>query len=307
MECRDLPDDAQQVRRGPAADLRGVAEVGVLRLDDHRRVGVAAELGELLVQALDLVHVAEEVLARLALDHGHEPLVLDERVVADGQLPARDARARELPGVELGRVDHDVEPAAGEELDPPARAVGADALLGAEEDLLVGAGPVLEGLLDLQELAALPLGAVEGDRELAAEARQVRDGHPLVRLERLRRVELRLAQAEDLAARARPMALRAHGQERPALLLDRDAEGEPPVLRALDDPGGHGRGESSAVRVVPPPGQGPGGPGASAQDLVSVKQACTNRQINLTNRKGCSTFWEEGGANDPRPSPKATG
>jgi hypothetical protein len=70
----------------------------------------------------------------------------------------------------------------------------------------------------------------------------VRDRHSLERLERLRRVELGLAPAEDLAACARPVVLRADGQQRPALLLDRDAEGEPPVLRALDDSGGHGRG-----------------------------------------------------------------
>jgi len=49
-----------------------------------------------------------------------------------------------------------------------------------------------------------------------------------------------LGAEEDLGAGARPVALRAHGQQRPALLLDRDPEGEPAVLRALDDPGGHG-------------------------------------------------------------------
>jgi hypothetical protein len=64
-------------------------------------VGVAAELGELLVQALDLVHVAEEVLARLALDHGHEALLLDERVIAHGELPARHPRARASWGERL--------------------------------------------------------------------------------------------------------------------------------------------------------------------------------------------------------------
>jgi len=48
--------------------------------------------------------------------------------------------------------------------------VGADPLLGTEEDLLIVAWPILEGLLDLQELAALPLRAVEGHRELPAEA-----------------------------------------------------------------------------------------------------------------------------------------
>jgi hypothetical protein len=68
VEGGDLPDDAQEVRGRPAADLRGVPEVGVLRLDHHGRVGVAPELGELLVKSLDLVHVAEEVLARLPLD-----------------------------------------------------------------------------------------------------------------------------------------------------------------------------------------------------------------------------------------------
>jgi hypothetical protein len=128
----------------------------------------------------------------------------------------------------------------GQELDPAARAVRPHGLLRAEEDLLVRAGAVLEGLLDLQELAPLPLAAVEGDRELPAEAREVRHPHALERLQVLGGVELRLAQAEDLLAGARPVALRAHRQERPALLLDRDPEGEAPVLRALDDPGGHG-------------------------------------------------------------------
>jgi len=60
-------------------------------------------------------------------------------------------------------------------------------------------------------------------------------------LQVFRRVELCLPQAEDLAARARPVALRADGEKRPALLLDGDPEGESPVLRALADPGGHGR------------------------------------------------------------------
>ena len=119
--------------------------------------------------------------------------------------------------------------------------MGTHPLLGAEEDLLVGARTVLEGLLDLQELAALPLGAVERDGELAAEARQVRDPHALEGHEVLRGVELRLSQTEDLAAGAWPVTLRPHREERPALLLDRDAEGEAAILRALDDPGGHGR------------------------------------------------------------------
>ncbi len=84
-----------------------------------------------------------------------------------------------------------------------------DGLLGPEEDLLVGAGAVLERLLDLQELAPLPLAAVEGDGELAAEPRDVGDGHALEGLEVLRRVELGLAQAEDLLPGAGPVALGA--------------------------------------------------------------------------------------------------
>jgi hypothetical protein len=170
------------------------------------------------------VHVAQEVLASRTLHDRHEALVFDERVVADRELAPGDARPGEPPGVELGRVDHDVEPAVRQELDPPARAVRPDGLLGPEEDLLVGARAVLERLLDLQELAPLPLRAVEGDRELAAEAREVGDPHALEGLEVLRRVELGLAQAEDLLPGARPVTLRAHRQQRAAVLLDRDAD-----------------------------------------------------------------------------------
>ena len=86
--------------------------------------------------------------------------------------------------------------------------MGADAGLGPEEHLLVAAAPVSPRLLDRQKLAAFPLRSVQHHHQLPPHTCDAGDRCPFHGLERLRRVELPLAQTKDLLAGTGPGSLR---------------------------------------------------------------------------------------------------
>lgn len=114
--------------------------------------------------------------------------------------------------------------------------MSADARFGAEEELLDGGAAAFRLFQDAEEFAAFALWPVEDDREFAAHAGEVGDGHPFERFEVFDGVELTLPEAEDLLAGAGPGGLGAHREDDLAVPFDADAERQAAVDGAFDDP-----------------------------------------------------------------------
>jgi len=190
-----------------------------------------------MMHCLDGVHVAEQIVERLALDHGSDAIVPEQRVVTDRQLAAHSGRSRKSPRILFPCIDGDGQPLGGiAQFQSSPRPVGPNPGFGPEEYLLVVAVAARPRFVHHQELATLALWPIEHHGELPANPGEMSHPDLFHRAQLFVGVVVVLADAENLLSGSGPGRLGANGEQDLAILLDPDPDRKARASGLLENP-----------------------------------------------------------------------